>query len=264
MVQGSGGVGGLGSVTSVGSLGTCTSINFIFAKLQMELAASAKDSALDYIKQVEKAQADQKEVADMLNKLRDLQENAADEKGTSNMGTFKNCKAKDGSSKGTAAEELSKVEGYITDAKRLQAQANLKTSENKKSSGEYESTMMPNGMERYFKDNDIDYADYGVSARQNGSEWQRAIDNLEDRKAALEVFAYMDTHGLAYSAGSSKDDLDVAIQSLQAHQETIGTDIQTLMVYVQDFMGQYNSYTQGAHSAIPSCMPTLTSVARGP
>lgn len=205
MVQGSGGVGGLGSVTSVGSLGTCTSINFIFAKLQMELAASAKDSALDYIKQVEKAQADQKEVADMLNKLRDLQENAADEKGTSNMGTFKNCKAKDGSSKGTAAEELSKVEGYITDAKRLQAQANLKTSENKKSSGEYESTMMPNGMERYFKDNDIDYADYGVSARQNGSEWQRAIDNLEDRKAALEVFAYMDTHGLAYSAGSSKD-----------------------------------------------------------
>ena len=33
---------GSGSVSSVGSLGTCTSVNFIFAKLQMELAASAK------------------------------------------------------------------------------------------------------------------------------------------------------------------------------------------------------------------------------
>ena len=57
---------GSGSVSSVGSLGTCTSVNFIFAKLQMELAASAKDSALGYIKQIEGAQAEQKEVADML------------------------------------------------------------------------------------------------------------------------------------------------------------------------------------------------------
>ena len=61
----------------------------------------------------------------------------------------------------------------------------------------------------------------------------------------------------------NKDAWDVAIQSLQAYQETIGTDIQTKMVYVQDFMGQYNSYTQGANSAIQSGMQTLTAVARG-
>ena len=53
MSQGVGGVGGSGSVSGVGSLGTCTSVNFVFAKLQMELAASAKDSALGYIKQIE-------------------------------------------------------------------------------------------------------------------------------------------------------------------------------------------------------------------
>ena len=64
---------GSGSVSSVGSLGTCTSVNFIFAKLQMELAASAKDSALGYIKQIEGAQAEQKEVADMLQRCRELQ-----------------------------------------------------------------------------------------------------------------------------------------------------------------------------------------------
>ncbi|MFQ9868010.1 MAG: hypothetical protein ACLRWP_14280 [Bilophila wadsworthia] len=42
MSQGIGGVGGSGSVSGVGSLGTCTSVNFIFAKLQMELAVSAR------------------------------------------------------------------------------------------------------------------------------------------------------------------------------------------------------------------------------
>ena len=147
------------------------------------------------------------------------------EKSTSNMGTFKNCKAKDDPSKGTAAEELARVEGYIADAKKLQTQANLKTEGHYKASEEYDSTMMPDVMEQYFKDNDLEYDDRGVSARQNGSEWQRAINSLEDRKAALEVSAYMDAHGLAYGTGSSKDDLDVAIQSLQAHQETLGTDI---------------------------------------
>ena len=61
----------------------------------------------------------------------------------------------------------------------------------------------------------------------------------------------------------NKDEGTWPFQSLQAYQETIGTDIQTKMVYVQDFMGQYNSYTQGANSAIQSGMQTLTSVARG-
>ena len=85
MSQGIGGVGGSGSVSGVGSLGTCTSVNFIFAKLQMELAASAKDSALGYIKQIEGAQAEQKEVADMLQRCRELQNQAKDSGGCTEM-----------------------------------------------------------------------------------------------------------------------------------------------------------------------------------
>ena len=82
------------------------------------------------------------------------------------------------------------------------------------------------------------------------------------------IVKFMDKNGLAYDKTGNdtlhnKDEWDVAIQSLQAYQEHIGTDIQTLMVYVQDFMGQYNSYTQGANSAIQSGMQTLTAVARG-
>ena len=74
------GAGSSGSVSSVGSLGTCTSVNFLFAKLQMELAATAKVAARDHISQIEKANAEQKEVADMLQRCRELQ-NQADRSG---------------------------------------------------------------------------------------------------------------------------------------------------------------------------------------
>ena len=83
-----------------------------------------------------------------------------------------------------------------------------------------------------------------------------------------DIVSFMNKNNLAYDKTGNDnlhngDEWDVAIQSLQSYQENIGTDIQTLMVYVQDFMGQYNSYTQGANSAIQSGMQTLTSVARG-
>ena len=262
MSQGIGEVGSSGNVSSVGSSAHAQA-STLFSPSSRWNCAAAKDSALDYIEQVEKAQADQKEVADMLSKLRNLQENAANEKKHLQYGDVqRTARPKTIHPRGRRRKSSQGGRLYCR-CQEVAGAGNLKTKENYEVSEEYESTMMPDVMEQYFKDNDIDYDDSGVSARQNGSEWQRAIDSLEDRKAALEVFAYMDTYGLAYSTGSSKDDLDTAIQSLQAHQETIGTDIQTLMVYVQDYMGQYNSYTQGANSAIQSALQTLTNVARG-
>ena len=185
MSQGIGGVGGSGSVSGVGSLGTCTSVNFIFAKLQMELAASAKDSALGYIKQIESAQAEQKEVADLLQQARQAQNEG--ENGT-----------------GVGQKSINGV----------------------------------------------------------------TVTGKDCYPMSKELATFMEQHELTFPHTDKdyilgKDEWDVAIQSLQAYQETIGTDIQTLMVYVQDFMGQYNSYTQGANSAIQSGMQTLTSVARG-
>lgn len=161
---------GSGAVSGIESLGTCTSVNFIFAKLQMELAASAKESAFGYIKQIEEAQGKQKEVADILQRCRVLQ------------------------------------------------------SEAKKSGS---ATQMPADIRAFMDKNHLKYDSTGAD----------------------------DYH--------SKDEWDVAIESLQDYLEVIGTGIQTQMVYVQDFMGQYNSYTQGANAAIQSGMQTLTSVARG-
>jgi hypothetical protein len=86
---------------------------------------------------------------------------------------------------------------------------------------------MPADMVQYFKDN-------GMTPEQTGS------DNLHD-----------------------KDEWEYNIKSLQNHQETLNTNSQQLMVYVQDFMGQYNSYLTGANSAIQQSNQTLGTIARG-
>ena len=92
-----------------------------------------------------------------------------------------------------------------------------------------------------------------------------------DDKASImpqEMIDYFNKHGLTYDktgndAVHNEDEWDIAIKSLTNHQETIGTETQTLMVYLQDFIGQYNSYTQGASSQISSATQTLTNIARG-
>ncbi|UQZ91292.1 USH1C-binding protein 1 [Deltaproteobacteria bacterium Smac51] len=95
-------------------------------------------------------------------------------------------------------------------------------------------------------------------------------DGKKDGYTAMppEIQTFMDDHGLAYDTSSSdnmhdEDEWDVAITSLQNYQETLGTDTQTLMVYVQDFMGQYNSYLSGANSAIQESNQILRSLATG-
>jgi hypothetical protein len=55
---------------------------------------------------------------------------------------------------------------------------------------------------------------------------------------------------------------DTAIASLKAHQETQGTEVQKKMVFAQDFMGQYNSYLQGANSSIQQFFQNLGEAAR--
>ena len=107
-----------------------TSINFIFAKLQRR----AKDSALDYIKQVEKGAGGSEGSGRYVEQSR-----RAAEKGK--YGDVQELQGQGWFVRRTAAEELSKVEGYITDAKRA---AGAGQSEDvwriKKSSGEYEFT----------------------------------------------------------------------------------------------------------------------------
>jgi len=59
------------------------------------------------------------------------------------------------------------------------------------------------------------------------------------------------------------DEWDYNLKSLTNYQEQIGNKTQTLMIYLQDFIGQYNSYQEGAMSAISAATQALRSIARG-
>ena len=56
---------------------------------------------------------------------------------------------------------------------------------------------------------------------------------------------------------------DRVIAQLQTKMDNTGADIQTKMVQLQDLMGQYNSYTSGANTAIAKSNDILSSLARG-
>jgi hypothetical protein len=81
-----------------------------------------------------------------------------------------------------------------------------------------------------------------------------------------EMVQFYKDRGLSWdTAGNdkkhNKDEWDYNIQSLTNYQESISNKTQTLMVYLQDFIGQYNSYTQGASNQVSQGIQTLTAVA---
>ncbi|MDR2113385.1 MAG: hypothetical protein LBQ62_09845 [Candidatus Accumulibacter sp.] len=161
---------GLSSVGTidVNNIGS-SSLQLLFAKFQLALSESAKQSATGYINDMQKTQEEQKHVAALLNEAR-------------------------------------------------QQQANAKTT----------STATP---------------------------------------MSADMLDYMNANNLAYDRTGNdtihlKEEWDVAIKSLQARSEALGTDTQQKMVFVNDFMGQYNSYLQGANSAIQQSNQTLAQLAK--
>ena len=83
-----------------------------------------------------------------------------------------------------------------------------------------------------------------------------------------EMVEFFEKRGLSWeTTGNDKahnaDEWDYNLKSLTNYQEQIGNKTQTLMVYLQDFIGQYNSYLQGANTQISNANQTLTNIARG-
>lgn len=169
MTQGINGNSGVSSISST-SLGPSSSLQLMFAKLQLELAETAKSQAMDRMNSISKSQEEQQLVSKLLNEARQAKADANASGGCTSMSS--------------------------------------------------------------------------------------------------EMVKYMDANGLAYDKTGNdylhnKDEWDVAITSLESRLEQLGTDTQQQMVYIQDYMGQYNSYLQGANTQISNSNQTLTSLARG-
>lgn len=269
------------------------SVQFMYAQLQMELAQSNKERALQKIEAIRLQQAESAAITDAINQLRNLKTAMGDEDEVS-ISDFGDLSKLDDMTEEQKNAELNTINGYLDEAYTSQNNAKMgekyagelfdqileqnvpyneldesKLSEgakqalaNSNSSGECESTMMSTEMENYFKSKGLAYDDAGKSRRQNADEWNEAILSLEGRKTYIEVYDMCQKYGidLPMEGDLTSERIDTIIASLEAAQEEVGSDIQQQMVFIQDYMGQYNSYTQGASSAISDANDTLKAI----
>ena len=224
------GVGGISQVMNSIDLGATGSLQLQFAKLQLALSEMAKSGAMNYIDQIQKSQDEQKQVAAMLQQARQLQTDADNKNKTEMPPELKaymdaNGLAYDQSSVKDINDKIAKNQEKIN-----QNNAALEEIKGMPIGGLVNISASPSSMLQ----------------NQNAA---LAMQNIK-LKADAEKISF------------TKDEWNVAIQSLQAHLDTLGTNTQQLMVFVQDFMGQYNSYLQGANSAIQQSNQTLAELAR--
>ncbi len=200
------------SITAT-DLGPSSSLQLMFAKLQLELSETAKSQALERMESISDQQEEQKLVSSLLNEARQAQADA----------------------KAGVGSDAEKTATFNVPKK--DSNGNVMTDDN--GNIIYEKTRkesVPKGNNATFM--------------------------------SQEMVDYMELHGLAMDKtgnnySHSAEEWDVAITSLEARLEELGTDTQQQMVYIQDYMGQYNSYLQGANTQISNANQTLTSLARG-
>ena len=111
-------------------------------------------------------------------------------------------------------------------------------------------------------------ADMISEARNLQAQAQEMEDSGEDVKwteMSPEMIAFFEEHELAMDESDgdyahTAEEWDVAIQSLENYQEELSTTTQTDMIVLQDYLGQYNSYLQGANKAVTDGISTLQNI----
>ena len=92
------------------------------------------------------------------------------------------------------------------------------------------------------------------SGNKNTTMPQNMIDFCKANNISIESSGKDNKH--------SKDEWEYNLKGMTNYQEQLGNKTQTLMVYLQEFIGQYNTYTQGAASAIDKGNQALQSILR--
>ena len=247
-------VSNISSVVGAIDLGPTGSLQFQFAKLQLALAELSKNNALDYIDQIQKSQDEQKKVAMMLQQARQAQANAKaqGDKGKTEMPSELQKYMDDNGLAYEKGKNKTQLETDLAQKQKLLDDNTWLVTDYEKELAWYASiTEFPAGQitDRVMLDKRIK----SVIAQLAGHKSQISVLSAEIKQIKAE---------LAKPLQLTKDEWEVAITSLKAQLDQLGTDTQQKMVFVQDFMGQYNSYLQGANSAIQQANQTLAELAR--
>ncbi len=111
------------------------------------------------------------------------------------------------------------------------------------------------------------FTDYVVQLR-NCINGKKDDDEVKDTKLAaliVDMNGFLSKNGfdpISLSAIPKVKDANLAIQSLQNMQETVGSSVQQEMLLIQDMMSKVSSYSQGAASAVNKAGDTLTAILR--
>lgn len=79
-----------------------------------------------------------------------------------------------------------------------------------------------------------------------------------------DMLAFLQEHSLYVPTDPDKADAEswkAVVSALESFQESAGSSTQQQMVYIQDYIGQYNNYTQGAASAVSEVQEALRGLA---
>jgi hypothetical protein len=109
-------------------------------------------------------------------------------------------------------------------------------------------------------------ADWLNQARQLQSD-AKAKGKTKTTNMPETMQSYMDRYNLAYDKNDNdrkmnSEEWNVAITSLQSRLDQLSNNTQQKMVFVNDYMGQYNSYLQGANTTIQKSNETLAQISR--
>ncbi len=237
----------IGNISSSIDLGPTGSLQFQFAKLQLAMAEISKSGALDYMNQIQESQGEQKKVSEMMQSARQAQADAKagkeaqlssevmaymKENNLAIPSTFSDKATVD-----QAKEVLARCEKLRQDA--VDGKGNCPWDK--------KASMMTAEDEKFLKDHGIKFDTKGNDRAHNPTEWNYNIGQIKE---------YISSHS------PKAEDYDTVVQSLQARADSLGTNTQQLMVFVQDFMGQYNSYLQGSNSIIQQANQTLAELAK--
>ena len=254
-------------INSGSLLSSNASIQLIFAQLQMELSAVNKEAAMEKINSIRDSQTDSKTYTDAINALRTMSDYDVVEK----YGELPTDLETIQQEIKTATAALEDLEQYADGDKPYYDEKN-KTWATKQESTDY---WYKNEYIKAGEASAFDALRVGGEEDHNLSEIEAGIEAVSTRLEALKAYetlltstsvsgtSILSDSKISLSGNPTADDIKNWISNLESSQEELGTDIQQQMVFVQDYMGQYNSYTQGASSAISKSNEVLTALATG-
>ncbi|MCR5084783.1 MAG: hypothetical protein K6A65_04705 [Succinivibrionaceae bacterium] len=261
--------GGVSGISGVGDIpNNNMSVQLILAQVEMMLAKDNKAKALRLIDGIKSQQAEAKKMADTINQLRQLQQDIKDKK-VSEIPTD----PKQLADLAARAVRTPEDAAAIKDAEKCIliysvcfGLGDLPTTlegiaEYRKTHGNNDPAI---NLREWCLKNGVPVENPATRASS-----QKVKDLIEAKTAdpalirAAKAYLACSEYGLSLKGKPSADDINLLIESMKTKQEQCGTDIQQTMVFVQDYIGQYNAYSQGASSAVSQGNQTLAQLARG-